>query len=43
MRSTSCRIIRTSRENMDRFALLNRYHVTLLAYLLEKLAGHAGR
>jgi hypothetical protein len=26
-----------SRENMDRFAILNRYHVTMLAYLLEKL------
>ncbi len=25
------------RENMDRFAVLNRYHVTLLTYLLEKL------
>ena len=24
-------------ENIDRFAVLNRYHVTLLAYLLEKL------
>jgi hypothetical protein len=26
-----------SRENMDRFAVLNRYHVSMLAYLLEKL------
>ena len=26
-RSTSCRITRTIRENMDRFAMLNRYHV----------------
>ena len=25
------------RENQDRFAVLNRYHVTLVAYLLEKL------
>ena len=25
------------RENMDRFAVLNRYHVTLFTYLLEKL------
>jgi hypothetical protein len=25
------------RENQDRFAVLNRYHVTLLAYLLKKL------
>jgi hypothetical protein len=25
------------RENMDRFAVLNRYHVSLLAYLLNKL------
>src|SRR6266516_7362876 len=25
------------RENMDRFAVLNRYHVTILTYLLEKL------
>jgi hypothetical protein len=25
------------RENMDRFAVLNRYHVTLLTYLLSKL------
>jgi hypothetical protein len=25
------------RENQDRFAVLNRYHVSLLAYLLEKL------
>jgi hypothetical protein len=25
------------RENKDRFAVLNRYHVTMLAYLLEKL------
>jgi hypothetical protein len=25
------------RENMDRFAVLNRYHITLLTYLLEKL------
>lgn len=25
------------RENQDRFAVLNRYHVTLFAYLLEKL------
>src|SRR5215831_2283689 len=25
------------RENMDRFAVLNRYHVTLLTYLLNKL------
>ena len=25
------------RENMDRFALINRYHVTILVYLLEKL------
>ena len=25
------------RENMDRFAVLNRYHVTVFAYLLEKL------
>jgi len=29
------------RANMDQFALLNRYHVGLLAYLLEKLAGTA--
>jgi hypothetical protein len=26
-----------NRENMDRFAVLNRYHVTLFAYLLDKL------
>lgn len=26
-----------SRENMDRFAVLNRYHVSMLAYLLAKL------
>jgi hypothetical protein len=26
-----------SRENMDRFAVLNRYHVSMLAYLFEKL------
>jgi uncharacterized protein DUF1552 len=25
------------RENMDRFAVLNRYHITLLTYLLDKL------
>jgi len=25
------------KENMDRFAVLNRYHVTILAYLLDKL------
>ena len=25
------------KENMDRFAVLNRYHVTILTYLLEKL------
>ena len=25
------------KDNMDRFAVLNRYHVTILAYLLEKL------
>src|SRR5256886_15136466 len=25
------------RENMDRFAVLNRYHLTLFTYLLEKL------
>jgi hypothetical protein len=25
------------RENMDKFALINRYHVSMLAYLLEKL------
>jgi len=26
-----------SRENMDRFAVLNRYHVSMLAYLFQKL------
>ena len=25
------------KENMDRFAIINRYHVTILAYLLDKL------
>ena len=31
------------RENKDRFAVLNRYHVGLLAYLLDKLQSDAGR
>ena len=29
------------RENMDRFAVLNRYHVTIFTYLLEKLRATA--
>ena len=31
------------RENMDKFAVLNRYHVTVFTYLLEKLKTHARR
>ena len=29
-------------ENMDKFAVLNRYHVTIFTYLLEEAEDHAG-